>query len=92
MQTEETACSGRNWGSADIAASTLTFQVGNKTAFRIPLRDVGQVQQVYTCHHGHRHVEKRMLKSKFPCFIRVEMKLHWISQLMTRLEGSGRMH
>lgn len=45
MQTQEMACSGKNWGAADIDASTLVFRVGNKPAFRIPLRDVGQVQQ-----------------------------------------------
>lgn len=40
------SCSGRSWGVADVESSTLTFQVDKKPAFRVPLRDVGQVQQV----------------------------------------------
>lgn len=45
FEVQEMACNGRNWGSAEIDSSTLVFKVGNKPAFRIPLRDVGQVQQ-----------------------------------------------
>ena len=45
-QVEELGCSGRNWGLLDIESSTLTFQVDKKPAFRVPLKDVGQVQQV----------------------------------------------
>ena len=36
---------GRNWGSAALEGQTLVFSVGSKPAFRIPLQDVGQVQQ-----------------------------------------------
>ena len=50
VQVEESSCSGRNWGLVDIESSTLTFQVDKKPAFRLPLRDVGQVQQVQAVH------------------------------------------
>jgi len=46
VQVQEMACNGRNWGDAEIDSATLVFRVGNKPAFRIPLQDVGQVQQV----------------------------------------------
>lgn len=44
-QVQEMACQGRNWGTAEIESSTLVFKVASKPAFRVPLRDVGQVQQ-----------------------------------------------
>lgn len=37
--------SGRNWGAAAVEGSTLVFTVGSKPAFRVPLKDVGGVQQ-----------------------------------------------
>ena len=37
--------SGRNWGAATVEGSTLVFTVGSKPAFRVPLKDVGGVQQ-----------------------------------------------
>ena len=37
--------SGRNWGNATLDGATMTFAVGSKPAFRIPLKDVNQVQQ-----------------------------------------------
>ncbi len=39
------AVSGRNWGAAAVQGSTLTFSVGGRPAFRVPLKDVGGVQQ-----------------------------------------------
>eukprot|EP00884_Botryococcus_braunii_P021465 jgi/Botrbrau1/8001/Bobra.384_2s0027.1 len=43
---EEPLCiSGRSWGTAEVENSTLTFRVDNKVAFRLPLVEVGQVQQ-----------------------------------------------
>lgn len=43
---EEPPCiSGRSWGTAEVENSTLTFRVDNKVAFRLPLVEVGQVQQ-----------------------------------------------
>ena len=36
---------GRNWGSATLDGATMVFAVGSKPAFRIPLKDVNQVQQ-----------------------------------------------
>ena len=44
-QEQELAVSGRNWGAAAVQGSTLTFSVGGKPAFRVPLKDVGGVQQ-----------------------------------------------
>ena len=49
MQVQEMACNGRNWGLAEIESSTLVFKIAQKPAFRVPLRDVGQVQQVIIC-------------------------------------------
>ena len=37
--------SGRNWGAAAVQGSTLVFSVGSRPAFRVPLKDVGGVQQ-----------------------------------------------
>lgn len=45
FQEQEVAISGRNWGNATIEQGTLVFRVGTKPAFRVPLQDVGQVQQ-----------------------------------------------
>ncbi|KAK9813590.1 hypothetical protein WJX73_008969 [Symbiochloris irregularis] len=42
---EEMSVVGRNWGQASIEGGTLVFTVAGKPAFRIPLKDVGQVQQ-----------------------------------------------
>lgn len=36
---------GRNWGNATLDGATMMFAVGSKPAFRIPLKDVNQVQQ-----------------------------------------------
>ena len=36
---------GRNWGDATLDGATMVFAVGAKPAFRIPLKDVNQVQQ-----------------------------------------------
>ena len=44
IQEQALSISGRNWGGATVEEGTLVFRVGNKPAFRIPLRDVGQVQ------------------------------------------------
>ena len=44
-QEQELAVSGRNWGAAAVQGSTLVFSVGSKPAFRVPLKDVGGVQQ-----------------------------------------------
>ena len=43
MQREDLAVSGRNWGQATIEGGTLVFTVAGKPAFRVPLKDVGQV-------------------------------------------------
>ena len=43
MQREEPALTGRNWGKPDIVGGTLVFTVAGKPAFRVPLKDVGQV-------------------------------------------------
>lgn len=43
-QEQALSISGRNWGNAMVEEGTLVFQVGQKPAFRIPLKDVGQVQ------------------------------------------------
>lgn len=45
LQEQELAVSGRNWGAAAVEGSTLVFTVGSKPAFRVPLKDVGGVQQ-----------------------------------------------
>ena len=37
--------SGWNWGNAAVDTATMVFTVGSKPAFRIPLKDVNQVQQ-----------------------------------------------
>ena len=44
-QEQELAVSGRNWGAAAVQGSTLVFSVGSRPAFRVPLKDVGGVQQ-----------------------------------------------
>ncbi|EIE21134.1 SSrecog-domain-containing protein [Coccomyxa subellipsoidea C-169] len=44
IEEQALSISGRNWGGATVEEGTLVFRVGNKPAFRIPLRDVGQVQ------------------------------------------------
>ena len=45
LQEQELCVNGRNWGAAAIEGQTLVFRVGRQPAFRIPLQDVGQVQQ-----------------------------------------------
>ena len=44
-QEQEVSITGRNWGSATLDGATMVFAVGSKPAFRIPLKDVNQVQQ-----------------------------------------------
>ncbi len=43
FKVEELGVSGRNWGEAKVEGNTLIFKVGGKPAFRIPLKDVGQL-------------------------------------------------
>ena len=43
-QKQELSISGRSWGQAAVEGSNLVFSVNGKTAFRVPLQDVGQVQ------------------------------------------------
>lgn len=45
-QREELSVIGRNWGQATIEGGTLVFTVAGKPAFRIPLKDVGQVRLI----------------------------------------------
>lgn len=45
LKREEPALTGRNWGKPDIVGGTLVFTVAGKPAFRVPLKDVGQVSQ-----------------------------------------------
>jgi hypothetical protein len=58
--------SGRNWGAAAIEGQTLVFRVGRQPAFRIPLQDVGQVQQsreevrMHPVCRGHLHAHSRI--------------------------------
>ncbi|BDA45000.1 FACT complex subunit SSRP1 [Coccomyxa sp. Obi] len=44
IEEQALSISGRNWGNATVEEGTLVFRVGQKPAFRIPLKDVGQVQ------------------------------------------------
>ena len=44
-QEQEVSISGWNWGNAAVDTATMVFTVGSKPAFRIPLKDVNQVQQ-----------------------------------------------
>ena len=44
-QEQEVSITGRNWGNATLDGATMMFAVGSKPAFRIPLKDVNQVQQ-----------------------------------------------
>ena len=42
MLEKELSVKGWNWGRADFQGSTLSFEVGNHTAFEIPLSNVSQ--------------------------------------------------
>lgn len=42
--TEELSTSGRAWGRAELDGPNLVYKVADKTAFRVPLPDVTQVQ------------------------------------------------
>ncbi len=44
MVEEIVNVTGRTWGKADVEGPTLTFVVGDRPAFRVPLQDVSQVQ------------------------------------------------
>ncbi len=45
LQEQQLCINGHNWGDVAIEGQTLKFRVGQQPAFRIPLQDVGQVQQ-----------------------------------------------
>jgi Structure-specific recognition protein (SSRP1) len=45
IKEEPVSISGRSWGTAEVENATLTFRVDSKVAFRLPLSEVGQVQQ-----------------------------------------------
>ncbi|CAK0784212.1 hypothetical protein CVIRNUC_007416 [Coccomyxa viridis] len=45
IEEQEVSISGWNWGNAAVDTATMVFTVGSKPAFRIPLKDVNQVQQ-----------------------------------------------
>jgi structure-specific recognition protein 1 len=42
MLEKELSVKGWNWGRAEFSGSTMSFEVGNHTAFEIPLSNVSQ--------------------------------------------------
>ncbi|KAI3435903.1 hypothetical protein D9Q98_001961 [Chlorella vulgaris] len=46
LKEEQLATSGHNWGRLAVDGSALVFKVGGRSAFRVPLPDVSQAQQV----------------------------------------------
>lgn len=42
MLEKELSVKGWNWGRAEFNGSTMSFEVGNHTAFEIPLSNVSQ--------------------------------------------------
>ena len=42
MLEKELSVKGWNWGRAEFTGSTMSFEVGNHTAFEIPLNNVSQ--------------------------------------------------